>query len=99
MKQPSRKRASASARTSSSNGERNGAPKASDEQIRARAYDIYLSRGGAPGSEMEDWLQAERELTIEPVAADGPAGKPSRSARAPRTAHPQQHPSTEQRAE
>jgi len=27
-----------------------------------RAYEIYLSRG-AGGSDVEDWLQAERELT------------------------------------
>jgi hypothetical protein len=33
-----------------------------EEQIRNRAYEIYLQRGGQPGSEMEDWLQAEREL-------------------------------------
>ena len=27
-----------------------------------RAYEIYLSRGAAPGMALEDWLQAEREL-------------------------------------
>lgn len=32
------------------------------EQIRQRAYEIYVSRGGAPGDEVQDWLQAEREL-------------------------------------
>jgi DUF2934 family protein len=31
------------------------------EQIRQRAYDIYVSRAGAPGDEVQDWLQAERE--------------------------------------
>lgn len=34
-----------------------------EEEIRLRAYDIYLQRGGQPGYELEDWLQAERELT------------------------------------
>jgi hypothetical protein len=34
-----------------------------EEQIRIRAYEIYLQRGGQPGYELEDWLQAERELT------------------------------------
>ncbi len=35
----------------------------SDEEIRQRAYEIYLARGATPGSyELEDWLQAEREL-------------------------------------
>ena len=32
------------------------------EQIRRRAHEIYLARGGAAGRELEDWLQAEREL-------------------------------------
>jgi Protein of unknown function (DUF2934) len=34
----------------------------SREEIAQRAYDLYLARGGADGSEQEDWLQAEREL-------------------------------------
>jgi len=34
-----------------------------EKEIRIRAYEIYLQRGGQPGSELEDWLQAERELT------------------------------------
>ncbi len=33
------------------------------EQIALRAYHIYLERGGSPGHELEDWTQAERELT------------------------------------
>ena len=33
------------------------------EEIAHRAYEIYLSRGGAPGADVDDWLQAERELT------------------------------------
>jgi hypothetical protein len=32
------------------------------ELIQQRAYEIYLERGDAEGSEIEDWLQAEREL-------------------------------------
>jgi hypothetical protein len=34
-----------------------------EQEIRNRAYGIYLQRGGQPGCELEDWLQAERELT------------------------------------
>ena len=34
-----------------------------EEEIRNRAYEIYLQRGRQPGYELEDWLQAERELT------------------------------------
>jgi hypothetical protein len=33
-----------------------------NEQIAARAYEIFLTRGGTHGSDLEDWLQAEREL-------------------------------------
>ena len=33
-----------------------------EDEIRKRAYDIHQAREGAPGREMDDWLQAEREL-------------------------------------
>ena len=33
-----------------------------DEEIRRRAYEIYRERGEQPGREVDDWLQAEREL-------------------------------------
>jgi len=33
-----------------------------EEQIRQRAYEIFLARGAAPGQDIEDWLRAEREL-------------------------------------
>lgn len=33
-----------------------------DEEIRSRAYEIYLERGEQPRRELDDWLQAEREL-------------------------------------
>jgi Protein of unknown function (DUF2934) len=33
------------------------------ERIQFRAYEIYVARGSAPGSDVEDWLQAERELS------------------------------------
>jgi NADPH:quinone reductase-like Zn-dependent oxidoreductase len=36
-----------------------------DHEIRGRAYELYLARGAQPGRELEDWLQAERELTAE----------------------------------
>jgi len=34
-----------------------------EQEIRNRAYEIYLQRGAQPGYEVEDWLQAKRELT------------------------------------
>ena len=33
-----------------------------EEEIRRRAYEIYLERGEQPGCDLDDWLQAEREL-------------------------------------
>jgi hypothetical protein len=32
------------------------------ERIARRAYKLYEQRGGQAGSELEDWLQAEREI-------------------------------------
>jgi hypothetical protein len=32
------------------------------EQIRNRAYEIYMQRGSAAASPVEDWLRAEREI-------------------------------------
>ena len=32
------------------------------EEIELRAYQIYIERGGGHGQDVEDWLQAEREL-------------------------------------
>ncbi|NGZ97053.1 MAG: hypothetical protein CV089_13200 [Nitrospira sp. WS110] len=35
------------------------------KQIARRAYELYLERGGINGHEVEDWLQAEREILEE----------------------------------
>jgi hypothetical protein len=34
-----------------------------DEKIRRRAYDFYEQRGRRNGQELDDWLQAEAEVT------------------------------------
>ncbi len=34
----------------------------SQEQIKNRAYELYLQRGRAEGHALEDWLAAEKEL-------------------------------------
>jgi Protein of unknown function (DUF2934) len=31
-------------------------------EIRQRAFEIHIERGGIHGCELDDWLQAEREL-------------------------------------
>ncbi|HEV2689383.1 MAG TPA: DUF2934 domain-containing protein [Bryobacteraceae bacterium] len=33
-----------------------------EERIRQRAHELYISRGSASGSELDDWLQAEEEI-------------------------------------
>jgi hypothetical protein len=39
-----------------------------EDQIARRAYELYEQRGGEHGYDLDDWLQAERELR-EPVKA------------------------------
>ena len=34
-----------------------------EERIRLRAHQLYVERGNESGSEMDDWLQAEEELS------------------------------------
>jgi hypothetical protein len=38
------------------------ASQADRDRIAARAYELYLARGGVDGMDMEDWLSAEREV-------------------------------------
>ena len=38
------------------------------EEIAQRAYEIFVARGGEPGHEIDDWLQAESELLGEHAA-------------------------------
>jgi hypothetical protein len=42
------------------------------DQIQLRAYEIYLERCGAPGNELQDWVQAERELLQKPRKSTRP---------------------------
>ena len=42
----------------------------SEEEIAQRAYEIYLQRGATDGSDVDDWLQAERELSQETQASE-----------------------------
>ena len=36
------------------------------ERVRQRAYELYVKRGNSSGDEMEDWLEAERQIDAEP---------------------------------
>lgn len=34
-----------------------------EEQVRLRAHELYVERGNQSGSEIDDWLQAEEEIS------------------------------------
>ena len=34
----------------------------SSDEVAKRAYEIYQARGGQHGADMDDWLEAERQL-------------------------------------
>jgi len=38
-------------------------PLSLEDRIRSRAYEFYLERSGQEGTELDDWLKAESELT------------------------------------
>jgi hypothetical protein len=33
-----------------------------EERIRRRAYELYVERRNQPGSDLDDWLQAEQDI-------------------------------------
>ena len=33
-----------------------------EDRVRRRAYELYVQHGNQPGSELNDWLQAEEEI-------------------------------------
>src|ERR1039457_4436590 len=69
------------------------------DQIQSRAYEIYESRGSAPGSDVEDWLQAERELSQpNPRQAQDPQQNQNRlqNSNSQQNSNPQQNPSPQQ---
>ncbi len=53
----------AAASRSTTTRTRNAAtPAPSSDQIAERAHEIFMARGGGHGRDLDDWLQAEREL-------------------------------------
>jgi len=54
-------------------------PEISTAEIARKAYELYCARGGQNGSELDDWLRAERELL------NGVAEPRKRSSRKPAT--------------
>jgi hypothetical protein len=45
------------------------------EDLAARAYAIFLARGGQPGDDLRDWFQAEAEIRREQGTSSGPSPK------------------------
>jgi hypothetical protein len=43
-------------------GRPNGHP--TDDEVRVRAYHRYLERGATPGNDLDDWVEAEKELRL-----------------------------------
>ena len=43
-----------------------------EDRIRKRAYELHPERGGPPGQDLDDWLQAEREIKAEMNQASEP---------------------------
>ena len=49
------------------------------DAVARRAYEIYQRRGGDHGADLDDWLEAERELKPGPSDVTGPVpAKPRR---------------------
>ena len=51
--------------------ERSVVNSAREQEIKRRAYESYLGRGEEPGRDLEDWLQAERELARHEITSPG----------------------------
>ncbi len=59
-KRTSRKKTTAPVSTISMPSE--AAPRVPQHEIERLAFEFYCARGGQHGSDLEDWLRAEREL-------------------------------------
>jgi hypothetical protein len=46
-------------------GKKNSVLNTTHNEIAARAYEFYLARGKVSGHEVEDWFEAERQLSDE----------------------------------
>ena len=49
------------------------------EMIEKKAYELFLARGGEHGADMNDWLEAERQLRAEIAAPAKPTRAPASS--------------------
>jgi hypothetical protein len=51
------------------------------DAVARRAYEIYQERGGSHGADLDDWLEAERQLKRGPTDVTGPVGPAPAKAR------------------
>lgn len=76
------KRQNRNAKTQTSTAKESAAkpqlPAPTHEQIQQRAYEIYSARGGVPGRELDDWLEAEHELYIRTRTSIASGSSPGR---------------------
>ena len=68
-------------------------PKSNDsspqtEAIAKRAYELYLQRGSVSGHELDDWLEAEAELSRTADASSAPVQPVVRRRSARSESHP-----------
>lgn len=57
------------------------------DAVARRAYEIYQGRGGNHGADLDDWLEAERQLRPGPSDVTGPVpAKPRRRKSSPENA-------------
>ena len=42
------------------------------DDVARRAYELFLARGQGEGQDVEDWLEAERQLEAESMACPSP---------------------------
>lgn len=54
------------------------ANRSTEEQVRQRAYEVYLLNGSQAGHEVDNWLQAEYELMQLPVRSIAELEQPMR---------------------
>jgi hypothetical protein len=47
-----------------------------DEAVAQRAYELFLARGGSHGSDLQDWLDAERQL-MAPIETPASRSRPA----------------------
>jgi hypothetical protein len=59
-----------------------------DEAIAKRAYELYLQRGSVSGHELDDWLEAEAQLSAEAAKSEAPVQPVVRRRAARGEAHP-----------